>query len=84
MVQVCAANDAGQSSWSKLEIYIAGAKPSVVRIPSSPGTDSEASSSLASSPGKHFSQDSFNREIQRTGRTSESALQVLEMSPSAE
>lgn len=65
MVQVCAANDAGQSSWSKLEIYIAGAKPSVVRIPSSPGTDSEASSSLASSPGKHFSQDSFNREIQR-------------------
>lgn len=66
-VQVCAANEAGQSPWSKLEIYIAGSRQTTVQVPSSPS--SVSSSNEASSPGSNsagtFNQDLFGIEIQR-------------------
>lgn len=73
-VQVCAANEAGQSPWSKLEIHIAASRPQTVHVPSSPS--SESSSVEASSPGSNFSQDLFSMEIQRrAGRDLQQWLQ---------
>ncbi|CAJ1361554.1 unnamed protein product [Effrenium voratum] len=72
-VQVAAANEAGQSSWTKLEIWIAGTR-SPASTPSSPST-STSSESEASSPSQ-CSHGSFDSEIQRrSGRELQEWLQ---------